>query len=234
MPILKCEGHYPISKSYGCGEIKVIKRYGLCSKCYANWLFSDEELAIKERAKFNKKVKKDVKKKQKERANKMKSDCTNWLQKSQTKVQEIVRLIDYGQTCTATDKPIKQAHGGHIHPKGGHPECRLNLHNIHIQSAYSNTYRNDDGKMKEGIDRIYGKEYRTFVENLANKAIVKHSNSFYEQVYKDACKVANELRKDLRKRDKLERLTLRNEINTRLGIYPEDRCLFDSFTKLPF
>lgn len=231
----KCQGHYPISKSFGCGKEKIIHKYGLCSKCYANWLFSDDENAIKERAKFDRKVKNDVKKKHKERTDRMKSDCTNWLVKAQTKIQEIARYIDFGQPCTANPKLGKFLwQGGHVNGKGGHPECRLNLHNIHIQSAQSNKWKNDDGKMKEGIERIYGKEYRTFVEDLANKAVISHSNSFYEQVYKDACKVANELRKDLRKRDKLERLTLRNDINIKLGIYPEDRCLYGSFNNLPF
>lgn len=219
----KCKGNYRCNRYKGCGEIKPIYRYGLCNRCYAHWLYSDDELAIKERDKFTNKVHNKVKA---DTIKKLKKETTNWLQKLQTKVQEIVRLIDYGQPCTATGKNIKQAHGGHIFPKGGHPECRLNLHNIHIQSAYSNTYRNDDGLMQEGIERIYGKEYLLFVRGLKNNPVTKHTNDFYESVYKIACDISNELKKDLRIRNNVERLTLRNEINIKLGIYPREYCLF--------
>lgn len=173
------------------------------------------------------KAKKAIKKESDKKFVKMKAESTNWLQKIQTEVQTIVRLIDYGQPCTARGNNTGQMQGGHVAAKGGHPQCRLNLHNIHIQCVYSNKWKNDDGLMLEGIERIYGKEYRSFVESLVRAPITKHTNWEYHEMYIIAKRISNELKKDKHKRDPLERLNLRNKYNQELGCYDDELAIFN-------
>lgn len=61
----KCKGTGK-SKNYGCGELKIIHRYGLCSKCFVDWLYNSEEgkkhlnkAKIKGKSKAEKKYKAD-------------------------------------------------------------------------------------------------------------------------------------------------------------------------------
>lgn len=226
---MRCKARH--KRTYGfesCGLEKPIKKYGLCADCFKEWLKTESGQEYVESMVIPK-AKKEVKKKEKERFNKMKAATTNNLQKLQKKVQEIVRLIDFNQPCTARPQLTSfKGQGGHVNPKGAHPECRVNLHNIHLQSAQSNKWMNDDDKMKEGLERIYGKEYRLFVEGLANRAIVKHSNDDYGAMYRIACSIANELKRDLKKRDSLDRLMLRNKYNKEIGCYPDRLALFDT------
>lgn len=215
------------AKGYGCGSMQLYRKYGLGRECgcYGEWLFSSEE-GNKLIKKTTLKAKKVVKAKKKKEYKKEKQKVENWKNKLQTKVQEIARLIDYGQDCLARQIPGKQMHGGHILSKGGHSECRFNFHNIHRQSAYSNTYQNDDDLMKEGLEREYGKEYLDFVKSLKGREIPKWSNLEYHDFYKKACKIANAMRTDLKVNDAETRIELRNKANSTLSIYPKESSVF--------
>jgi len=216
------------AKGYGCGKLQLRRKYGLGYECgcYGEWLFSSangKEVIKKTTIRAKKKVKADKKKEHK----KAKIKVENWKKKLQLKVQEIARLIDHGQDCLARQIPCKQAHGGHVYSKGGHTEMRFNLHNIHRQSAYSNTFQNDDDLMKEGIVREYGQEYRDFLDFLKGQEVPKYSNLEYHEFYKKACKIANELRKDLKVNDAQTRIKLRNKANTEIGLYCKKRSIFE-------
>lgn len=212
------------AKGFGCGRMQLERKYGLgrlCG-CLGEWLFTSQEgLEVIEKTKL--KAKKKVKANQKKKDRELKKKTTNWKNKLQTKVQEISRLIDYGLPCIARQIEAKQMHGGHVLSKGGNSECRFNLHNIHRQSAYSNTFKNDDDLMKEGVEREYGKEYLEFIKGLKGYDIPKYSNMEYYEFYKVACSVANEMRKDLRVYDWKGRIEKRNDINKRIGIYSQSQ-----------
>lgn len=174
-------------------------------------------------AKASKKAKEQA---EKQKLDKMKFDVTNWKNKLQTKVQEICRLIDYEQPCTATGIVSAKFAGGHVFSKGGNPQMRFNLHNIHKQSFYSNSPSNHDSVLRDGIQRIYGKEYLEFIQSLQKEEQPKFSNSHYGEIYKIACKLANELRKNNYKRTAQERIEQRNKVNLALNIYSKNLCIF--------
>lgn len=55
-------------------------------------------------------------------------------------INELIRLIDYGQLCISSQRtPLKQ-NAGHFHSVGAHPKLRFNLFNIFLQSEKDNSY----------------------------------------------------------------------------------------------
>lgn len=214
----KCKGTGKAAGFDACGQPFLDRRYGLCRSCFNKWLLTTEE-GKETINRISLKAQKQVKEKKKKEHKEAKRRITNWKNKLQTKVQEISRLIDFGQPCLARQTIVANWNGGHVWAKGPHPECRFNLHNIHKQSAQSNMHFNDEHLMWEGLKRVYGTEYHDFVKQLANKNIPKLSNEEYEQAYRRACQFANELKKDLRKRSTTERISLRNKANKKIGIY---------------
>ena len=159
----------------------------------------------------------------------MEFDITDWRAKLQTKLQEIARLIDNGQPCLARGVHSKQVHGGHIFAKGGNSSMALNLHNIHRQSAQSNHFQNDDGLLREGLAKEYGKAYMEFVSNLRRTPQLMYSNDEYHEFYFKANNIAKDMKKHMTTCDMMDRIESRNNINNELGIYPLEYCNFNEY-----
>lgn len=209
----------------GCGKESNYRKFGLCPSCLFDWMQTDERGKIYYQSQFKPKVKAKVKRTKDQEFKKKKEDITNWRVKLQKKVQEIARLIDNGLPCLARGT-FGQIHGGHIFAKGGHSTMALNLHNIHRQSAYSNTYLNDDGLLRERLCEEYGYDYLEFIRSINHNSPLKFSNLEYKEKYETACIISNELKKkDLEYKLK-DRIDLRNKINTILEIYEEKYCLY--------
>lgn len=155
-----------------------------------------------------------------------KEKLTDWGKKLQYKVQEVVRLIDYGQPCLARQYVPKQTHAGHVISRAAGANMKYNLHNMFAQSAQSNHFQNDDGLMRDGVKREFGEDYLEFIFSLKQTPIIKRSNDEYEQLYRNACKVANRLKKQPKKLKNIERIEMRNQINIELGIYPKEYCIY--------
>ena len=171
--------------------------------------------------------KKEVNKRVKE----MKEKITDYREKVQLKLQEIARLIDIGLPCLATRR-TGQMHGGHVYAKGGNRSMALNLHNIHRQSAQSNHFQNDDGLMREGLEREYGKEYATFVSELRRTPQLHYSQDQWKEFYKKACLIATSLKKENRfSCSSSVRIYKRNEINEAIGIYTSEYTVFNLYYK---
>lgn len=184
--------------------------------------FSDNQAKIIARAK------KQAEKQDKLAKKEAKATITDWGKKLQDKVQEIARLIDHEQLCLAKNKPARSFDGGHIYARGGNANMRYNLHNIYKQSSQSNHFNSDDHLMKEGLKREFGEDYYNFVTDLKRTPLLKHTNLELEQLYRNACKVANRLKKQPKKLTNLERIEYRNQINLELGIYPEEYCVYNN------
>ena len=150
----------------------------------------------------------------------------NYEAKTQTKIQEIARLIDKGLNCLARNIPMKQVHGGHVYSQGGHSNFKKNLHNIHRQSAHSNHFQNDDRLMHEGVVREYGQEYLDFIKGLRQTPIIKLSNIEWIEKYKIACLISNRLKKKDENYSLNSRISLRNAVNLEIGIYDKLYCEF--------
>lgn len=209
----------------GCGKESNYRKFGLCPSCLFDWMQTDERGKIYYQSQFKPKVKAKVKKIKDQEFKKKKQDITNWRVKLQKKIQEIARLIDNGLPCLARGT-FGQIHGGHIYSKGGHSTMALNLHNIHRQSAYSNTYLNDDGLLREQLSLEYGNDYLEFIKSINNHKPLKYSNKDYKDIYDLACSVSNELKKKDLKYSLEDRINLRNKVNSILGVYEEVYCLY--------
>mgnify|MGYP003539733037 FL=1 len=81
-------------------------------------------------------------------------------------INEIARLIDFGQPCIATENYGKE-NGGHYISVGANRTICINLHNIHIQSFESNHWKSGDTlKYQGGIRKVYGEDYLAFMDGL--------------------------------------------------------------------
>lgn len=224
-----CNGIGKAKAFEGCKGLTLVRTYGLCSLCFHKWIRETNE-GKEQATKLAIKKVKDIKTIKRKEATKKKQNYyindRKWLnQKINTNVQAIARYIDYGQQCLAHPTGARcgidniQFHGGHIWTKGGHSECKWNLHNIHRQNAGSNGKGSDDVLMFIGLERDYGIDYRKFVENLKGKKLHKFSITDLQVIYKNSNTIKLDLSKDLTILGTTERIELRNEINEYLNIY---------------
>lgn len=211
----------------GCGVLSNNRQNGLCPACLYDWMDSTEAGKLYKVQVFDPRVKRLLKKQQKEKDAEMKINLTNWRPKLQSKVQEIARLIDIGLPCLALGYHAGKIQGGHVWAKGSNTTQSLNLHNIHRQSAQSNHSHNDDGLLREKLAEEYGNDYLEFVRGLKSTPTLHWNNLDYHAFYKLACEIANDLKMKGRNFDLNGRIQARNEINSLLGIYEKKQCIYD-------
>lgn len=202
----------------GCGSETYKKTYGLCNACLYDWMISTDSGKVEYQKRYNSLKVKKVKEEKKE-TRKQKNKLKNWSAELQKKINLIVRLIDKGNSCLATGVMAKKFDAGHVYARGGNQTIRFNLHNIHRQSAQSNHYQNDDGRLREGIVNEYGQDYMTFISDLRRTPQLKYTNQEYHQFYKKASEIVLRLQKQDSRFDLKCRLFMRDEINKELGIY---------------
>jgi hypothetical protein len=141
-------------------------------------------------------------------------------------INEIARIIDFGQPCIATEQHGKMS-GGHYISVGSNRTICLLLHNIHAQSFHSNNWKSGDTlKYQAGIRRIYGENYLEFMDGLQKHPPIKLRKEHMIELYKKACEIRIRLKKDQKLRTPKERIELRNQINLELGIYLEEYCVY--------
>jgi len=208
-----------------CKKESYIHLYGLCSKCFYDWMQNDERGKVYYAKSFAKKVSKVTAKTKKKVSKAKKDEITNWRQKLQKNIQLITRLIDNNLPCLAR-KTFGQIHAGHVFAKGGNSTMALNLHNMHRQSAYSNTFLNDDGKLREELIIEYGQDYFNFIKSIMKHKSLQLTNKDYQEIYYLSLKISNKLEKIDLTYNLDERIDLRNKINVALGIYDEKFCNF--------
>jgi len=235
-PEKQCKGK-GLAIGFGCGKNSKYRTYGLCmdgDKCYYRWLT--------ESAEGQKKLNKVVSNAPKIRAKQERKEMTEaqeklrdlsqgyWKGRLQMEINKLARLIDHGQLCLARNiVPIKK-NGGHVNPVGGYESCRYNLHNIFLQSVHSNHFSNDDGLMKEGLERVFSLEYRQFNDYLRQCPLIKLSPLDCKELTQKVSDINKQLSKNLIKRTPAQRIELRNHYNEILGIYHEP---FSQFTSPP-
>ena len=225
MGLKVCKGIGKAKGFKGCGIETSNRHYGLCPKCYFEWMTTTKDGKTqyeKLRIKAKNKARKEINKRHKEEREKL----IDYKTKLQTEINRIVRSIDRGLNCLARNTR-GQMHAGHVYSRGSNPTIKFNLHNIHRQSAMSNHYQNDDGLLREGIEREYGDYYMSFISSLRRTPALKYSNEEYKEFYLMAKEILKELKKDETKVfSKEQRIKLRNKINLKLGIYPKEFCIF--------
>jgi hypothetical protein len=145
----------------------------------------------------------------------------------QPNINKIARLIDYGCTCIASDKFGKMS-GGHRISVGANRSTALNLHNIHIQSFASNSWKGGDNlKYDIGIKERYGIEYLEFLNSLHQTPKLGLIKSALIEINEIALRICLHLSKNEIQRTPQERIELRNKHNIELGIYSEQFIIFN-------
>ena len=163
---------------------------------------------------------KDWAKRKKEIKEKLKS-LSDYMAELQREVNHIARLIDYGQRCISSGKVAKKENGGHFYSVGSHPALRFNLHNVHLQSEYDNTYKhgNQNG-YRSGLIERYGIEYVEMLDNLTiefNR--LKPTKDELIEAIKTAKVIVKEMKASCKVYSPQEALQKRNEVNARIGFY---------------
>ena len=224
----KCKGTGK-ALGYGCGDKLFLHKFGLCQKCFKEWLFSNDGLPYLNSTQIR--AKKYVQKEQnkelaikKEETRQKKIDLMSSDRYRAKYVQpvfnKIARLIDYGQPCIVTGYYDGVMNGGHFISVGNNRTLSLNLHNIHIQSYESNGPKGGDNQLyRQGLIDTYGIEYLEKIEALRSIPALKLSKSELVHFRSIAIKIANELKSNPIIRTPEERIALRESINKKIGIY---------------
>lgn len=215
-----------------CGTLTDVKylKYGLCSSCYWDWMHTTENGKIHKEKQFIPQTKKvserNRKALEKEKKINLLTPDKYRAKYLQPTINKIARLIDYGQSCIATDN-FGKMNGGHYRSVGSNRTIALNLHNIHIQSFESNTFRGgDDKNYKDGLIDRYGLRYFEFVDNLRQHKPLKLSLEDMKELQSKALIICNNIDKTKEVLDPETRIQLRNLVNKELGVYDNEFSTF--------
>jgi len=216
--VKKCKGTGK-AIGYGCGNPLPIHKFGLCLKCFKEWLFSNDGAFYLNKIKLSSKKKVEKEKRIERRTEKEEIKKKAAYEKDlQEIVNEIARLIDCGKGCIScthgwTGAFTRKKNAGHFHARGNYPAIRFHLDNIFLQCEQCNTYlHSNDKRFIIGLREIYGNEYLEFVDNLPLKYPELHLT---REDLKEAIKRAKFVRKEILSGIDYSRW----EINNYIGIY---------------
>lgn len=135
-------------------------------------------------------------------------------------INEIARLIDYGQACVPTGTFKGKMNGGHYIAVGANRTIALNLHNIHQQSFSSNHHKGGDNlKYRLGLIKIYGQDYADAIQALHQTQPIKLTKERLKEIEKTASQIRNGLKKNPVILSPEDRIEMREIINQQIGIY---------------
>lgn len=205
-------------------KTKFVPKFNALEPCCANnecrYTYAIQTLKKQRLAKEKQQKAESIKQK-----NELKKEVTKWSEELQTEVNKIVRLIDKDLLCLARNRG-GQIHAGHIYSRGSNSTIKYNLHNIHRQNAQSNHFQNDDGLLREGLQKEYGIDYFNFVSELRQTPPLKYTNKEYFEFTKKAKEIVLRLKKANLNYSLKNRILMRNKINTELGIYDKEFCVY--------
>lgn len=166
--------------------------------------------------KLQEKISKEITKQKKEEI----KTLSDWKKDLQLLINKIARLIDYGQPCIATGSFNGKMNGGHRIAVGANETIRFNLHNIHIQSEHSNTFKGGDNwRYSEGIKKVYGKEYLEYLDSLNQTPPIKLTINEIKESIKICRMIIKELELNPTISTPEQRIELRTKYNLQIGIY---------------
>jgi len=222
-----CKG-LGITKDLGCGKITSHRKLGLglmCG-CYSDFILKTEpgklimQRAIGKGKSNNQKIvvknNREEIKQQKENLKTI-SAFRNDLQKE---INSIVRLIDNGHACIATNKFFGKMNAGHYISVGSNGTIRYHLENIWLQSEHSNNWKAGDTiRYQKGIRKLFGRDYLEYLDSLQSIAPIKLTIP----EIKEKISICRGIIKWLKLQDRIfsteERLSLRLRFNKEIGIY---------------
>lgn len=232
----KCKGINKAKGFDGCGKPSQQRQYGLCISCLRQWSISTEEgkkWLKKQTAWKMKKNEKESKKEQRKKDREMKiqlmSTSEYWSNVFQPRFNEIIRIIDNGNGCICTNSTLGKLNAGHYFSVGSNKSLSINLHNVHIQSEHSNSYKGGEPlKYRDGIKRVFGENYLNFMDSLKKCPSLNITKIELIEAYDLLLETRRSLlANELYLLSPLERIELRNEINEILEFYPKEFSVYD-------
>lgn len=208
---------------FGCSEISVIHKFGLCLSCFKNWLFNSEngkEYLYKTQLKAKKDVTIEKKRELKEKKEQV-AKKSYYEKQLEHEINAIVRLIDNDKGCISCDhgwhKPAtRQWHAGHRVSIGSNPTLRYHLFNIFKQCSICNDWKSANERAYDaGIIKIYGKAVYDYIKSLPARYT---SLNLSKEELKEKIIIAREIKRDILSGKDYTR----EEINQRLAIYKNE------------
>lgn len=145
---------------------------------------------------------------------------SEWKKDLQTEINSIVRQIDKGYPCIATNTTNGKANAGHYISVGSNDTLRFHLENIWLQSEHSNSYKSGDTiRYQNGIVALFGKEYLDYMNSLQQIKPLKLSIEDVKEKIPIARGILKWLKLQDRKFSHEERISLRKKFNYEIGIY---------------
>lgn len=145
---------------------------------------------------------------------------SDWKKEFQTEINSIVRTIDKGYPCIATNTTNGKMNAGHYIGVGANDTLRFHLENIWIQSEHSNSWKSGDTiRYQNGIVATFGKDYLDYMNSLQQIKPIKLTISDVKEKIPIARGILKWLKLQERKFTVAERISLRKEFNTKIGLY---------------
>ena len=163
----KCKGINK-GKGYGCGEMVNDRIYGLCYKCYKEWLFTTAagELEIKRRSI---KASEQNWKKRKAKIKESLETVQDLIKKAQKEFNTMIRNRDKGKKCISCTNILEgKFDAGHYFNANNHWSLRFNPLNVHGQCVACNQHKHGNLiEYRKGLIERIGIEA---IEQLEEKA----------------------------------------------------------------
>jgi hypothetical protein len=145
---------------------------------------------------------------------------SDWKEDFQKEINALVRAIDEGWGCIATNTLQGKRNAGHYVSVGANNTIRFHLENIWVQSEHSNTFKSGDTiRYQDGIRRLFGQEYLDYMDSLRSIPPIKLT---IDDI-KEKIPIVRSLIKWCKLQDRTftlsERVELRRRFNKEIGIY---------------
>ena len=149
---------------------------------------------------------------------KRKKDYANDLQ---VIINSIVREIDKGHPCISSGLPLgKNFDAGHFHSVGSNPQIRFHLMNIFAQTVYANNHQGGQPlEYYAGLGVVFGLEIQSYCFNLKGHPELCLTKEDLKSAIKKARECLKWVKDQNRSFTTKERITIREELNKKIGIY---------------
>lgn len=178
MKLKKCKGSGN-AKGFGCGEHKVLFKYGLCISCYPKFLFESEqgkELIKKATLKSSRIVSKEKKKSDKKELFEL-LPYPKRIAKARQVFQKWIRNRDKDKPCISCGTPfMDKVDAGHYKKAEIYTNVIFDEINTNSQCVQCNQYlHGNEVEYRKGLINRYGIEVVEALEERAKKGVYRYS-----------------------------------------------------------
>lgn len=231
----KCKGIGKAKGFEGCGQLAEWRKYGLCKRCFAHWLYNTPEgketlnrSVLKGKKRAEQKAAKEQRKLTKEQRDSLRPK-SYWENKLQVIVNRMVRKVDQGQACISSGRALGDKYdAGHFFSVGANASLRFNLLNIYAQSVEHNQYKGGSPiEYAQNLINLFGNDVYEEIMSLKREyPVIKLSIPELKECIeraKGAEKWLNTMMDDVigikGRISQRNRIYIRRIINEKIGIY---------------